>query len=506
MFPSHTNTMTVSHPRKKVLIAGAGLGGLTTALRLAVKGYEVEVLEKHYQAGGRLNEIKADGFTFDVGPSFFSMSYEFDELFRSCGIPNPLEYQQLDPLYVVNFAGSNKRFRIYKDPKKLAKEFEALEPDFENKLRRYLDNAKAIFDDTEYRVVKKNFDSRLDYMLQLTRVPWKHAPRMFRSMWSELGNYFESHEVKVIFSLVAFFLGATPFDTPAVYKLLNYTELEHDGYWNVKGGMYRITETLVKELERCGVKIHYNTEIVDVIPNGSGVKAFRDQHDRIWTGDIFVSNSDAAAFRGKILKRPAYAEAKLDKMEWTLSPFTIYLGVKGKIAGLEHHNYFLGNNFEEYADKIFKLSVNPEKPYYYVNVSSKSNTGCAPEGCENLFILCPVPDLRYKSDWSDAHQLADTIIRDLSERTGFDIASNIVYKKVMDPQEWGNTFNLYRGSGLGLAHGLNQIGGFRPRNKDEEFHNLYYVGASTTPGTGLPIVVIGSRLVTERILHEHTTV
>ena len=193
-------------------------------------------------------------------------------------------------------------------------------------------------------------------------------------------------------------------------------------------------------------------------------------------------------------------------MEWTLSPFTIYLGVKGKIEGLHHHNYFLGNNFKDYADKIFKMSVNPEKPYYYVNVSSKSDPACAPEGCENIFILCPVPDLRYKPSWDDADELADTIIDDLSSRIGYDIRNNLITRRVMSPVEWQDTFHLYRGSGLGLAHGLNQIGAFRPSNKDEEFNNLYYVGASTVPGTGLPIVVISSGLVTQRIVHEHAVV
>lgn len=488
---------------KKVIIAGAGLGGLTTALRLTTKGYQVEIVEKHHQAGGRLNELKMDGFTFDVGPSFFSMSYEFDELFKSCNMQNPLTYQELDPLYVVNFAGSDRRYHIYKNLKKLAEEFKKIEPDFESKARKYLDNAKAIFHDTEYKVVKRNFNGMADYLLSLATVPWKHAPRMFRSMWAELDKYFVSHEVKVIFSLVAFFLGDTPFATPAVYKLLNYTELEHDGYWNVKGGMYRITESLVNELERRGVKIHYNTEIVDVVTDSSGVKAFVDKHGNHWAGDIFVSNSDAAAFRGKILKRKKYSEERLDKMHWTLAPFTIYLGVKGKIEGLQHHNYFLGTNFKEYADQIFKMSVNPQKPYYYVNVSSKSNPECAPEGCENLFILCPVPDLRFKKSWNDEQELADTIIEDLGKRVRYDIKSNIITQKIMSPEAWRDQFNLYKGSGLGLAHGLNQIGAFRPANKDEEYSNLYYVGASTIPGTGLPIVVISSKLVTERITHEH---
>ncbi len=492
--------------KKSVLIIGAGLGGLSTALRMAVKGYEVSIIEKDSKPGGRLNELKQDGFTFDMGPSFFSMSYEFDEFFKYCGIENPLEYQQLDPLYVVNFAGSQRKFHIYKDLDKLTQEFEDLESGFRKKLDAYLKSAGEIFHDTEYKIVKRNYKNKLQYMATMTTVPWKHAPRMLRSMWTELEKYFDSHEIKVIFSLVGFFLGATPFDTPAVYKLLNYTELVHDGYWNIKGGMYRITEALVKELDKRGVKIVYNTEIKGFQENGTGLKNFVDQHGKNWQADIYVSNSDAAAFRGTVLGRKKYTEEKLDQLDWTLSPFTIYLGVKGKIDGLHHHNYFLGNNFKEYADKIFKTSVSPEKPYYYVNVNSKSNPECAPEGCENLFILCPMPDLRFKKDWSDAESLADNIIEDLGKRCEYDIKNNIISRKLMTPIEWRDKFNLYKGSGLGLAHGMNQVGGFRPSNKDEEFDNLYYVGASTVPGTGLPIVVISSKLVTERVLHEHSLV
>lgn len=492
--------------KKRVLIIGAGLGGLTTALRMAVKGYQVTVIEKNNQAGGRLNELKQDGFTFDMGPSFFSMSYEFDELFKYCGIENPLTYQQLDPLYTVHFAGSNKRYNIYKDLDKLSREFEALEPDFRKKLDAYLKNAGQVFHDTEYRIVKRNFNNRLQYYGAMSTVPLRNLGLLTRSMWAELERYFTSHEIKVIFSLVGFFLGATPFNTPAVYKLLNYTELIHDGYWNVKGGMYRITQTIVSELKKRGVEIIYNTEITEFKTEGKVLKGFVDQNGRVWEADVYVANSDAAAFRGGVLKRKKFTEEKLDQMHWTLSPFTIYLGVKGKIDGLNHHNYFLGTNFKEYADTIFKTSLSPERPYYYVNVSSKSNPECAPEGCENLFILCPMPDLRYKQDWSDAEALADNIITDLGQRCNFNIHDNIITRKVMTPIEWRDKFNLYKGSGLGLAHGLNQVGGFRPANKDEEFNNLYYVGASTVPGTGLPIVVISSKLVTERVLHEHSIV
>lgn len=488
---------------KSVIVVGAGLGGLSTALRLSYKGYQVTMIEKQSLPGGRLHVLKKDGFTFDVGPSFFSMSYEFKELFDSIDEPIPFELNELNPLYTVNMAGSDRVFQIYKDLDRLALEFKGIEDDFEVKVRGYLKGAKEIFHDTEYKIIKRNFDNIVSYAMSMATVPFKHLPKMFRTFWQELERHFESEEVKIIFSLVAFFLGATPFNTPSVYNLLNYTELEHDGYWNVKGGMYKIVEGIMGLLEKKGVKMIYNTEIMSVQHSGGKMVSVTDAGGQLHCADLFVINADAAWFRGKFLNRAKYSEAKLDKMEWTLAPFTIYLGIKGQIPGIHHHNYFLGDNFRGYADTIFRSTVAPEKPYYYVNVASKSNPSCAPEGCENLFILCPVPDLRVKPDWSDANKLVDEIVEDLGNRVNFDIKNNILTKVVYTPNEWEKMFNLYRGSGLGLAHGLNQIGALRPANKDEKLSNLYYVGASTHPGTGLPIVVIGSRLVTERILNEH---
>lgn len=491
---------------KKVLVVGSGLGGLSTALRLVSKGYQVEIVEKYHQAGGRLNQLRKDGFSFDLGPSFFSMSYEFDELFKTCGISNPLRFNELNPVYNVFFSGRSAPYQIHKDLYLLAKEFQSIEPGFVQKAEGYLAQAKAIFHDTEHKVIKRNFDGLWDYALAMTSVPLKHTPKLFRSMWAELERHFDSEEVKVIFSLVAFFLGATPFDTPAIYSLLNYTELQHDGYWNVEGGMYKITEEIVGLLKERGVKFHYGIEIGQVLQENGTLNGFVDQHGNRWQADIYVVNADAASFRGEVMKREAFSENKLNRKDWTLAPFTIYLGVKGKVKNLHHHNYFLGDNFKEYSSKIFKTTIAPRKPYYYVNVSSKSNPACAPEGCENLFILCPVPDRRFKFDWDDKEQLANTILQDLSSRIGFDLSSNTISKTIMTPIDWERDFNLYKGSGLGLAHGMNQIGALRPANKDEVFNNLYYVGASTVPGTGLPIVVIGSKLVTQRIEKEHGTV
>ncbi|MBN2572162.1 MAG: phytoene desaturase [Ignavibacteriales bacterium] len=484
---------------KKVLIVGAGIGGLATALRLVKRGFEVEILEKNSQAGGRLNQLKKDGFTFDTGPSFFSMSYEFKELADDCNIALPFETIELDPLYTVNFAGLDRSFILYKDIEKLAEQFENVEPRFEQKMKLYLLEGKRIFDGTVDIVVRRNFNSVFGYLFTLMKAPPRHLPKLFRNFWQQVSKYFSSDEVRQIISLVAFFLGRTPFNTPAVYTLLSYTEFQHDGYYNVKGGMYKIVEGFVQLLKKQNVKFHYNTEIVDYKETNGNLNYLIDDDNKKWYSDIYVINSDAALFRGKVFKRKNFSEERLDKMIWTMGPLTIYLGVDTKLPNVSHHNYYLGKNFRDYADKIFTASSIEDVPYYYVNVLSHTNPECAPKGSESLFFVCPVADLRYKPDWSDKEIIVDRIINDFSKRIKIEVKKNIVSETILTPIDWGKEYNLHRGSGLGLSHNLSQIGGFRPKNYDEKFKNVFYVGASTVPGTGLPMAIIGSKLVTERI-------
>ncbi|MFO7619918.1 MAG: phytoene desaturase family protein [Bacteroidales bacterium] len=484
---------------KSVIIVGAGLGGLATALRLAKKGYKVEIIEKNGNAGGRVNQLKKDGFTFDTGPSFFSMSYEFKEFAKDCNIQMPFKYFELDPLYTVNFRKSPKTYYLYKDISRLAEQFRDTEPDFEDKMRRYLRKSGRLFHDTVDVVIKSNYDSVLHYLLTLMKVNPVHLPVMFRNFWQQVSRYFKSEDAVQILSLVAFFLGRTPFDTSSVYTLLSYTEFIHDGYFNVEGGMYKIIEGIVDELKKENVKITYNTEIKDFSATDGRVESVVDQHNREWRADIIVINADAAVFRGQVFRRPEFSAERLDRKSWTMGPLTMYLGIRSKLPMVNHHNYYLGDNFREYADKVFRSPDSLQKPYYYVNVLSGQNPDCAPEGAESLFFVCPVPDLRFKSDWSDRDQVVDGIIDDFSVRIGKDIRPLIVSRTVYTPVDWQDQFNLHRGSGLGLAHDMLQIGAFRPKNYDELFKNVFYVGASTIPGTGLPMVIISSKLAFRRI-------
>jgi phytoene desaturase len=264
--------------------------------------------------------------------------------------------------------------------------------------------------------------------------------------------------------------------------------------------MYKIVEGILKELKNRNVTFSFNTEIVGYKGNKNKILSLVDQNNKIWKSDIFIINADAAYFRGSILKRKKFSQKKLDSKRWTLGFLTIYLGIKGKIPQINHHNYYLGDNYDEYAHNVFHNPGTIQKPYYYVNAISKYNSEYSPEGCESLFFVCPVPDLRYKSNWNDKENIFNSIIEDFSNRIKVDIKSRIITKTIFTPEDWQNRFNLYRGSGLGLSHDFFQIGAFRPKNYDEKYKNLFYVGASTLPGSGIPMVVISSKLVTQRII------
>lgn len=206
--------------KEKILIVGTGLGGLASGLRLASNGYDVVFVEKADTPGGRLNILEKEGFRFDTGPSFFSMPYEFEELMNDCGLPMPFEFIELDPLYTVHFRGSDKKFYLYKDLDKLSEQFENIEPNFKEKFNLYLNKSSELYNDTVNVVIKQNFDNIFDYLKALMQVNPKHLPVLTKNFWQQVSKYFDSKEARQIISLVAFFLGRTPFDTNAIYTLI----------------------------------------------------------------------------------------------------------------------------------------------------------------------------------------------------------------------------------------------------------------------------------------------
>jgi len=478
---------------QKVIIVGAGIGGLAIANLLLSSGYDVTIIEKYSKAGGRLNIIQKDGFIFDTGPTFVSMSYIIKEFAEKAKIKVP-DLHPLDPLYSVFI--NNRKFNIYRDIDKLEYEFKDIEPNFKNKFKVYLEDSKKVFDDTFKIIVKRNFYSFFEYILSLLRLNPIYLKLVLTSFWEEIKEYFSSEELKKIVSLVSFFLGQSPFHTIAIYKLLSNIEFLNDGYYYIKGGMYELVKSLTKTLQD---KIIYNTEIVDFISENNKIVALVDNNRRIHKADIFVINSDVLYFKQKVFKR--YSIEKLNKFKWTYGFFNIYIGLNKKISNLEHHNYYINSNYNKSTFDLIKTKVNLEKfPYYYVNFNSKLSIEYQDK--DSIIIIAPVPNLIYKKDWKDKEIIAKKIINDLSTKINLDLSENIITKIIYTPEDWAENFNLYQGSGLGLAHSLDQIGYFRPKNKDDFFKNVYYVGASTHPGTGIPMVITGAMLLFHRILKE----
>ncbi len=490
--------------KKTVLIIGSSLAGIATALRLSKRGYQVTMIEKNGTPGGRLNRISRDGFIFDVGPTFFSMSYEFEELAKDCAIQLPFKYYPVNPLYQVSYGKGGRTYTIHRDICALAKEFSQEEPDFETQMQRYLAKTGKLFHDSLDIVVRQNFSSKLHYLQELSKINKRHLPLLFSSVQQVVNNHFSSDEVRNIISLPAYFLGNTPAKTNGVYSLLSYTEFLHDGYHNVEGGMYQIVQGLMQELKKSGVETIFDTEITGVERIGNKLTALTDQNGKRYVADQFVVNCDSLLFRSRVLQQKKYTEKNLQKYDWSMGMLTIYIGLECKLDHVALHNYYIGHNHQ---DQIGRQSPDRQidKPYFYVNVPSLYNPNCAPEGCESLMFVVPVPNLLLKKEWQDQERIVNDVLREFSERIGLDIFPFIRVKEYYTPENWRDLYNLYSGAALGITHSMSQTGAFRPANIDDEYNNLYYTGASTVPGIGLPMAIISSRLTTERVIGEKIT-
>ncbi|MGL4292306.1 MAG: phytoene desaturase family protein [Bacteroidales bacterium] len=486
--------------RKSVLIVGSGIAGLASALRLNTMGYDVTLVEKNNEAGGRLNRIQHDGFTFDGGPTFFSMSYEFDRFVRECGINKLFSSIALDPLYKVNLQGYDEEFILNRNIHELAKSFKKFEPGFEDKMKLYLQKTERVFKDTINLAVRQNFHSFPHYLFELSKVNKKHLPLLASSYSDIVNRYFDSDEARQIISLPSYFLGSTPEKTNGIYSLLSYTEFIHDGYHNVKGGMYEIVIGMLNELKRRNIPIIYNTEINGFKGNGKCISALIDKNGNSYQADHYLINMDAALFRGRILNRRAFSDENLLHKNWSMGFLTIYAGIDQKLENTSLHNYYIGKPDPLKTMKGFQGKQIPENPYFYVNIPSKYNLNYAPEGKEAVMFVVPVPNLANKKEWNDTEYIIENILKEFSKRTRFQILKHLCSLDYFTPFDWQNKYNLFKGAGLGMTHCMSQTGYMRTHNEDETYKNLFYTGSSTVPGIGLPMAIISSRLSVERIL------
>ena len=476
---------------RKAIIIGAGFGGLSIASYLAQDGWKVKILEKNNSVGGRARYWTADGFRFDMNPSWYLMPEVFDAFFNDFGKMTEEFYQlkKLDPSYKV-FFDSQRSSLITPDIDKTKALFDSFEPMGGEKLMKYLDLARYKYEVAmsdflyrDYRRVGDFLNKRL--LLEGSRL------KVFRSLDSDVSRFFSDRRAKQILEYAMVFLGTSPSDAPALYSILSHVDLNLGVYYP-SGGLAGVAHGMANLAQSFGVDIGTGAEVSEIITrNGKAVAV--ESTAGSFESDVVVSAADYAHTEVDLLDRKSrtFGDNYWSKRVLAPSMFVAYLGVNKTLKNLEHHNLYFTEDWNSHFDTIFKRPSWPEKPCFYVSCISKTDRDAAPEGSENLFVLVPVaPGLRDDDQTRNAYY--DSVIEHLEEVTGESIRDSVAVSRIYTHRDFSADYNAYRGTALGLAHTLRQTAFFRPSHKSKKISNLYYTGQYTHPGVGVPMTLVAS--------------
>lgn len=488
------------------LVIGAGIGGIATAARLAKNGYDVTVLEKNDNSGGRCNQIVRDGHRFDVGPTLFLMPEVWEETFASLGerMSDHIDLRRIDPTYKVHF-DDGLRLELTSDIGKMQTQLEAVDKTAFTGFLGYIAEGAKHYKISLEKFVGRNFYNIFEYF-SLSNLPLIFNLKALDKHYTNTGRFFKDERLKAAFTFQNMYLGLSPYDAPATYSLLQYTELA-EGVWYPMGGMYAGIQALTKVAEKLGVKFIYNSPVKKIHAGKSKVESVETADGKTYTADIFVGNADLPYIYKELLPDRVEAD-KLDKKLYTCSTIMFYWGVDKQYPQVAHHNVFLGGDYKASFDQIFEDHTLPEIPSFYVHAPARTDATAAPQGQDTLYVLVPVGHLseRTKQDWDAlVNRARETVFARLAKEMGItDLREHIKFEIVYQPKVWKERFNLEKGAAFGLSHNFWQVGYLRPHNRHAKLKNMYFAGASTHPGTGLPIVLLSARLTTERILKEQS--
>ncbi|MBI5294400.1 MAG: phytoene desaturase [Chloroflexi bacterium] len=491
------------------LVIGAGIGGIATAARLAKNGYNVTVLEKNDTPGGRCNQIVRDGHRFDVGPTLFLMPEVWEETFAALGekMSDHLDLRRIDPTYKVHFA-DGLQLQLTSDIGEMQTQLEKVEKTAFTGFLNYIAEGSRHYKLSLEKFVGRNFYNIFEYF-SLANLPLIFQLKALAKHYSNTGRFFKDERLKAAFTFQNMYLGLSPYDAPATYSLLQYTELA-EGVWYPMGGMYAGIQALTGVAEKLGVKFIYNAPVKSLNVerstfNTQRIKSATLEDGREFAADLFVGNADLPYIYDQLL--PDRAEAKkLDEKLYTCSTIMFYWGVDKPYPQVAHHNIFLGGDYKGSFDQIFKEHRLPDEPSFYVHAPARTDAAAAPEGQDTFYVLVPVGHLeaRSKQDWDAmVNKARETVFTRLAKEMNVtDLREHIKFEINYTPLTWQERFNLAKGAAFGLSHNFWQVGFLRPQNRHAQYKNMYFAGASTHPGTGLPIVLLSARLTTERILKE----
>ena len=486
-----------------VLVIGAGLGGIATAARLARHGYEVTVIEKGEQAGGRCNRLLKDGHTFDTGPTLFLMPRIFAQTFADLGerMEDHLDLRRVDPSYRVHFADGSTLV-LTSDLNAMQAQLEAIEPGSFGGFLRYLYEGHLHRTLAFPQLVERDFRSLREFCSLLNPALLLRIKLLSRH-YDNVGKYFSDHRLKAAFTFQDMYLSLSPYETPATFSLLQYAEFA-DGVWFPMGGMYRIVEALAGIAQKWGARFEYDTPVERINIAGRQAASVTLADDRQIEADIVVANADLPYVYRYLLPNDGTA-SRLDHKKYTCSTVMFYWGVDKQYTQFGAHNLFLADSYRQIFDRILKDHNLPDEPTFYMHTPARIDASMAPKGQDTLVVVVPVGHISDAAgqDWSEIQKRARRLVLQRLAGIGADdLDEHIKFEVSYTPQDWLSRYNLTKGSTLGLSHDLMQMGYLRPRNKHARYHNLYFVGASTHPGSGVPTVLLSARFATERILQD----
>jgi phytoene desaturase len=491
---------------KKAIIIGAGMGGLATALRLRHLGFEVVVLEKQAQPGGRSNVIQEDGYRVDTGPTILVMKNTFEELYRSIGqdFEQRLKLVQLDPNYRIYYHDGTS-LDLFSNMARLAQEVEKVAPGSVQRLFRFIGESAKKYE-LGMDFVDRNYARITD--LANPEAGWRLLrTSAHQNLYRQVARFFNFNDkLAKAFSFHSMFLGLSPFDALAMYSLITYADLAL-GMWYPKGGIYSIVEDMVSLALGMGIEIRTQAPVEQICVENGRVQGVALASGERLGADLVISNADLPYTYRKLLApqfRKAYSDHRLGRMHYACSGFLMYLGVDRIYPHLRHQSLYFAEDYKANLDAIFKYKTLPEDPSFHLSVPTVTDPSLAPAGHSLIYVLAPMPNLDAKLDWETAAPLVrEKLLNRLEKIIAPDLRRRIVWERQYIPPDWERDINAPLGTAFGsLSQGFFQSAYFRPHNKSYEVEGLYFVGQGTYPGIGMPMVMISSRLVTERIVKE----
>ncbi len=487
--------------RRHIVVIGGGFGGLAAANRLATKGHKVTLFEKRDQLGGRGYQYEINGFKFDGGPTVMTVPALFDEIFEAAGKDRRdyFELVPLDPFYrIFDHEGRTFDYRAHEED--ALTEVARWSPEDVAGYRELLAQSERIFNrfyaDTEKAYL------RLTDMLPLMGP--MIGMRAYMSAYRFVSAHIKHDFLRRVFSYHPLLIGGSPLSTPAIFLLITTVERKWGVHYAL-GGTGAVVAGLGRLLEEQGAEIRLATEVTEILIKERRVVGVRLADGTDVKADDVVCNGDVAfAYRHLIPaeQRRIYTDRRIDRFQYSMSLFVIYFGTRRRYldSQLAHHNVILNRRYKGLLKDIFDHRGLPEDFSLYLHMPSRTDPSIAPEGCESFYVLSPVSTLDSGVDWrTEARPYRDRIMQFLEDHYLPDLQANIVAEHWIDPLHFQETLNSYRGAAFSIRPNLLQSGALRPHNRSEEFPNLYFVGAGTHPGAGVPAVLSSGKIAAELI-------